>query len=732
MTLYIAEKKVLAEAIAEALPGKASESGGVITCGNDRVVWCSGHLLALCDPEDYDQKYKHWVMSDLPIYFEDWKTKVPPNNADRVGQIGKLIKEADCVVNCGDVDEEGQLLVDEILRLFNYHGLCKRLDTANTTVEALKKAIKHMDDNSAHENEGWSAYARSVCDMMFGYNLTRFFTLLYHSATPLNVGRVVSPTLGMLVNRDRLIENHVKQVYFILNCDVSFDNSVNASVKFAHNKKCEFLQQYLTNDRFLDDEFLKELSSDLKGKKREFTVKREKKKEQPPLPFNLTELNKYCGAKWGYSPDKVMNITQSLRDDYSAITYNRSDCQYLSSDHFKEAPETVKAACGNLGFDASAFDTSIKSQAFNDKNITAHFAIIPTNVKVDYSSLTTEQKNVYTIICMFYLVQFMKPHEYEKVTISSAVAFNGNNVGVLSDTCNVTTDEGFLSFLPRKEKPLPAYSSFSEGKYGGIVSECKIESKETKPPARYTQSTLYEDMTRISKYVDDPHIRELLKAKDDGKKGENGSIGTSATRSTIIKNLIVRGFAEERKEGKKEVLISTEKGRNFYDILPDTCKKADTTALWWVVQEEIKEGKKKPEDLIRKVLEDITDIIVKEKPKPEFEKVFGSDSISKVLCKCPNCGSDFVTGKFGPYCKGKCGFKLSKMFGVKLKEEQIVSLCEGKKTKISGIKKRAPKTGTFSAYAVPGDIVDKSFEADGKTISYKTLDCEMEFINSKK
>ena len=729
MTLYIAEKKVLAQAIAEALPGKASESDGVISSGNDKVVWCSGHLLALCYPEDYDPKYKHWNLNDLPIYFDNWKTKVPKENANRVGQIGKLIKEADCVVNCGDVDEEGQLLVDEILRLYNYHGPCKRLDTANTTVEAMRKALQHMDDNSKHINEGLSAYARSVCDMMFGINLTRFFSLSYHSSSPLNVGRVVSPTLGMLVNRDRQIENHVKQLYFTLNCSVSLSDSMNISVKFLHDKKCEFLEQYLTDDKFLDNGFLSDLSKTLKGTNKQFTIKREKKTEQPPLPFNLTELNKCCGAMWGYSPDKVMKITQSLRDDYSAITYNRSDCQYLSSEHFKEAPETVKAACNNLGLDSSSFDTTIKSRAFNDENITAHFAIIPTNVKLDVSKLSVEQKNVYDIICKFYLAQFLSPHEFDKVTISSPVEYSGNNVGVLSDSCSVTTKKGFLDFIPRKEKPLPPYSSLHEGKYNGYISDCEIESNETKPPARYTQSTLYEDMTRISKYVDDPRIKKLLKAKDDGKKGENGSIGTSATRATIIKNLIIRGFAEEKKEGKKVVLVSTQKGRNFYDILPDSCKKADTTALWWVVQEEIKEGKKTPDDLIKKVLEDITDILVTEKPKPEFEKLFGS-SVS-VVCKCPVCGGDIVTGKYGVYCKNKCGFNISKMFGVILKPEQVSSLCDGKKTKISGIKKKAPKTGTFSAYAVPGDIVERSYEKDGKTISFKTIDCKMEFINSK-
>ena len=176
MRLFIAEKKVLGEAIAEALDGKVTIKDSVIYKGNNAVVWCSGHLLTLREPESYNEKYKVWNMADLPIYFDAWENAIPAENRARVKQIGELIKQSEEVVNCGDTDEEGQLLVDEILRWFHYTGPCKRLDTANTTVDALKKALNHMKDNKECEANGWSAYAREVADITFGINFTRYFS----------------------------------------------------------------------------------------------------------------------------------------------------------------------------------------------------------------------------------------------------------------------------------------------------------------------------------------------------------------------------------------------------------------------------------------------------------------------------------------------------------------------------------------------------------------------------
>jgi len=727
MRLFLAEKKVLAEAIASAIDGQQNIKDGVIYKGPDAVTWLSGHLLTLKQPQDYDEKYKSWNLADLPIYFEPWHNAVPSENSARVKQIGELLKQADEVVNCGDTDEEGQLLVDEVLRFFNYKGSCKRLDTANTTVDALKKAMRRMKDNNDCVNDGWSAYARQVSDITFGINLTRFYSKKYDAKLP--VGRVQTPTLGLVVMRDLAIEGHKKTYYYILNaqCDVGGHNAVLA---YAPVKELN----ELTDGKFLSPAFLERLGKELEGNKRNFTVKKEKVKESAPLPFNLTTLNTYCGKKWGYKPDDVMKITQSLRDNHSAITYNRSDCQYLSSEHFAEAPETIKAAAKNLGIDVSAFDPRIKSRCFNDAYITAHFAIIPTNISVDTEKLSRQEKNVYQAICTFYLIQFMQPCIKEKTTVTSKVVLDGRNIGELRATSSKVISPGFMAFLKESaqkkseddEDEDPEICLIPEGNNEGYVKKSSISKKETKPPKRYTQTTLYEDMTKISKYVDDPKIKELLLEKDKEKKGENGSIGTSATRAEIIKKLITSGFLEEKKEGKNDILVSTSKGRKFYKLLPDNIKKADTTALWWVVQENIKSGKADYTALTRNVLDTVKEVMENFSDSDTDISEFASFSGGTAICKCPNCGSDILKGKFGPYCRKKCGFRLTHVFGQKISEKQFISLCRGNKTKISGIPKKSGD-GKFDAFAVPNGIESFSYDSNGKHYEGKQLKIEMVF-----
>lgn len=739
MVLYLAEKKILAEAIAEALPGTAKTLGGVIYKGDNVLTWLSGHLLTLKDPEDYNPDLKNWNISTLPIYFSEWGNKPGKGNEERVKQIGELIKKADMVVNCGDVDEEGQLLVDEMLRWFHYTGDCKRLDTANTTVPALRKALTRMKDNAEEVNAGWSAYARQVSDKLFGINLTRYYTKKYNSL--LTVGRVQTPTLGLVVNRDLQIESHKKIYYYNLegNADVAGQMF---TVRYIPDKELP----ELTDGKFLSDAYLKELIKILSGKALNYAIKKEKQKENPPLPFNLTELNNYCGKKWGYNPDDVMRITQSLRDNFSAITYNRSDCQYLSTEHYREAPGTIRAVCKNLLMDDSAYDPGIKSRCFNDDNITAHFAIIPTETDVDLSKLSAQQRNVYEIICKYYLAQFMPACIKEKTTLTTALVLSGQCIGKLERSETEIVSPGYRSLLnlckmgedsldrdndEDEEKDLAqGLAQFMPGRYEGVIQneiDFHISQKVTKPPKRYTQTDLYDDMTRISKYVDDPEIKKLLLEKDKEKKGENGSIGTSATRADIIKKLIKNGFLEEQEKGKKKILVSTKKGRAFYRMLPDSIKKADMTALWWVVQEDIKAGKVEYSALTEKVLETVTDVIkgVKKEAADVDMSQFATEADAKLLCKCPSCKGDIVKGKFGPYCKNKCGFMMSFVGGRKTTESEFIALCRGQRIMMRNLKKKSG--GTFDAYVQAKGIEDFSYEKEGKTISGKKLKTEFIF-----
>lgn len=607
MILVIAEKPSLGRDIADALPGE--RTGGdkrYIEKGDYVITWVFGHMLTLKEPEDYDKKYKRWSVADLPIYFEDWGQKIGKSQKgfeskrERVKLIGELLKRSDSVIHAGDPDEEGQLLIDELLTWFKYKKPVMRLDTGDTTRAGLMKALGRMRDNSECVNEGRSAYARSVADLMMGVNMSRYFTCTNRGAL-LTVGRVQTPTLGLVVARDMQIEGHTKTVYYDIY--IELDVVTPDGVKRIKTK----LEPPAKDDKVLDKKMAERMVRSLC--EREFTAVIERKtvSEDPPLPFNLVKLQSYSSSHFGYNPKEVMDITQSLREKHKAITYNRSDCQYLSEEHFKEAPKTMERVIGNISFRPKRLDMTIHSKCFNDKNITAHFAIIPTNNAVDTERLTEKERNVYLAICKYYMAQFMPKAVKEKSKLTAEVG----NGWKLTAHSSKTLDEGYAAIFKELKKDEPTeLSEIPAGSYPAKPAGGSFEEKETKPPSRYTKATLNEDMTRIARYVTDERIKKLLELKDKDKKGENGSIGTSATRATIIDGLVKKGYLKE--QGKK--LISTPLGRELYRILPDEIKKADVTAEWWVIQEDIRSGAAESDALTRDVLETIKRIIAAKHP----------------------------------------------------------------------------------------------------------------------
>lgn len=648
MILVIAEKPVLGKAIADALPGTATMKNGCIYKGDYIVTWVFGHMLSLKEPEDYDIGYKSWNINSLPIFFKDWQVKIGKDGnlnkgqiskSQRVNQIGNLLKQADEVIHAGDPDDEGQLLIDELLRWFNYKGIVKRLDTANTTLVAMKKALSHMTDNKPHEPYGWSAYARSVADLMVGINMSRLFSC--KNQTLLTIGRVQTPTLGLVVNRDLAIEGHHKQKYYTIACDINFNNDT-VQADFIPSKT----DSNLVDGHILSKEYAEQICNRLKGQTlKNINITKKIVYEAPPLPFNLVKLQTYCSGKFGYSPQQVLDITQSLRENHKAITYNRSDCQYLSEEHYKEAPVTMKAVIMNIRYKPKSLDMNLKSKCFDSSKISAHFAIIPTNQKVNLDKLSEAEKNVYLAICKYYIAQFMPKAKKEQTNLSVELG-NGEAIKAVS---TVIIEQGYRSIFNEAEKDKASnLSKIPEGIYSGKITDTDIAEKETKPPSRYTKASLNEDMTCISKYVKDPKIKQLLLSKDEGKEGERGSIGTSATRSGIIESLVKRGFLRE--DGKK--VISTALGRELYRILPDEIKKADMTAEWWSIQEEIQNGTVNYNKLIDSVYDTIKHIVtnVDNYPVVNSSIIAIKKKGGAVIGKCPRCGGDIVETKTGFCC----------------------------------------------------------------------------------
>lgn len=660
MKLIIAEKPMLARAIAAAIDGSAVNKDGYTIKGDYVIVSAFGHLLTLKEPEDYDSnRYRKWTLEALPIYFENWGKKPGEGKAERLNLIGNLLKDAECVIHAGDPDDEGQYLIDEILQWFSYKGPVLRLATGDTTEGALKKALNAMKDNSEFVNSGWSAHARSVADIMVGYNFSRYFSLVNPHVKMLTVGRVQTPTLGLVVSRDMAIENHSKLCYYTVKADLDVDGK---TIRTTYEPAKD--DPNLEEGRITDGGYAEDIVQGLKDTDFEnIKITRRAITEQPPLPFNLVKLQTYCSAKFGYDPSRTLEITQTLRDNHNAITYNRSDCQYLSEEQYKESPGTIRQVLENLKSDPAGsvfaklpIDPKIKSKAFDDNNITAHTAIIPQNRRFDIAKLTEDERNVYLAIVKYYMAQFLPPAQKERTNLETPA-----EGGTLKANSTKTLFPGYLQLIkPEKSSASAAAADWDQeeesdlsllepGSYEGLCTNAFAEEKETKAPPRYTKASLNEDMTRIAKYVTDPKAKKLLLAKDKEKKGENGSIGTSATRSTIIDNLEARGFIESK--GKQ--IQSTQLGRELYRILPDELKKPDMTGLWWAVQESIQEGQQPWTALTDSVLEMIQKVIKTSYPKVDAYHVPEEMRRGKLLLgSCPRCGSDVIEGKAGFGCSG--------------------------------------------------------------------------------
>ena len=676
-SLIIAEKPELAKSIVNAIDGKLNKNDGYFEKGNYVVTWAYGHILRLKTPEEYDKDNKSWDMKQLPIYFKNWG-KIPIDKSRKqFNVIKKLINECDEIINAGDIDEEGQLLIDEIIEYCKFKGTVKRIQTSAFNEDYLKKALKNLEPNSKYETWGKSANARAIADYMVGINLSRYFSIL--NGTTLSVGRVQTPTLGLVVNRDLAIENHIKEIYYDGYSDIDINGNIVKS-KLEHKD----------NITFKNSEELKQILDSFLNRKLQVSIKKQIKNENAPLPFSLTKLQSHISKKYKIKPDETLKITQDLREKYHAITYNRSDSQYLNEEHYKEAPGVIKKVLSNLNLKLNLdYNNLPHSKCFDDSKVTAHHGIIPTAVDLNLSKMSEKEQKVYKEISLFYLIQFVevvkKEVTYLETEEQQGYKFKASSTKIL--------DEGFKKYLDRSnnEDEESVLSRIKDGQYSGTIIKNDIKEIETKPLARYTQASLIEDMTRISKYVDDPEIKEILKRKDKDKEGENGSIGTSATRASIIHNLIKRGYIKE----EKDKVISTELGREYYKILPDEWKRADLTAKWWIIQEGIRDGKSEQDKLLDSILNDIKNILsTRDVSKFKLQKNYKNDKT--IVGQCPICGKDIIESTKSFYCSGfkdGCNFSIWKSIaGKKLTKTNIKQLLEnGITTEIKGFKSKSGK-----------------------------------------
>lgn len=577
MRLFIAEKKDVAAAISDAMGGKAGD-GHFFEVGDSKITWLSGHFLRLQDPEEYDEsRYKRWTLDSLPM---TWPIKQVPDEKSvaSLNKVLNLINQADELVQAADPDDAGQLIGDEVINYSGFKGKVLRLLINDNNKSAILKSLEQMKPNEDFKGLSDSALARTVADQRYGYNLTRAYTLKGREKgldSVLSSGRVQSCLLGMVVSRDRLRKEHKLHVYFVVEA-LALINGV--SFKAAYQVKGGDIAD--DKNRLTDKTQAQAIADRTKeGALTVLTASTEDKKTDPPMPYSLIKLQADCAGKWNYSPKRVLEITQRLRDNYKAITYNRSDSEGLNEERHEEGTGMLQALSGT--FDATkGADPTIKSKAFNDKLVTAHHAIIPTFSVPSMSDLSEEEARVYSLIAKRYIAQFYPPATYKITTVSlespSGDLFQGKGRLDVSQGWKAVYSDETNEDDESESEAIVNLESLNKGDEG-IANKCDALEKRTKPPQHYTMKTLLMDMTRVARYVEDPEIKKLLLKKDSGKKNESGGIGTPATRDSHIETIFKRGYVGE--EGK--YIVSTHLGNEFYDSLPDFARKPDLTALWY-------------------------------------------------------------------------------------------------------------------------------------------------------
>lgn len=639
-SIVIAEKPSVARDIANVL--KCTKKGNGFLEGNNYIVtWALGHLVTLADPEVYDNKYKTWNLEDLPMLPERMKLVVMKQTGKQFNTVKTQLSRSDVneIIVATDAGREGELVARWIIDKANVHKPIKRLWISSVTDKAIKDGFNNLKPGKAYENLYASAVARSEADWYIGLNATRALTTKFNAQ--LNCGRVQTPTVAMVATREDEIKSFKPQTYYGI--EVQTDE-----LKLTW-------QDRNGNSRSFNKEKIDAIVKSL-GRKDATVVSidRKAKKTFSPALYDLTELQRDANKIFGYSAKETLNIMQKLYEQHKVLTYPRTDSRYLSSDIVSTLPERLRA-CGAGEYRSLSNKVLTKpikaTNAFvDDKKVSDHHAIIPTEGYVNFSSFTDKERKIYDLVVKRFLAVLFPAFEYEQLTVQAKIGdekliakgksvINAGWKEVYENRFDdeESTDDIKEQLLPRLEK--------------GDVLITKLiaqTSGQTKPPARFTEATILSAMENPTKYMEtnDKKLADTLKS--------TGGLGTVATRADIIEKLFNSFLIEKR--GGKEIYI-TSKGRQLLELVPGELKSPATTAEWEQKLELIAKGKLKKDVFINEMKEHTKKIVAEIKAS---DKKYKHDNISTK--SCPDCGKPMleVNGKKGKMlvCQDReCGHK---------------------------------------------------------------------------
>lgn len=578
MRVFLCEKPTQGRDVAAVL-GCTKKIEGALTAANDAVTvtWGIGHILSQANPEDYDPALKAWAYDTLPIVPSNWQMMVPTDKKKQFKVIKQLLLKATEVVIATDADREGEVIGRELLDFVGYRGPVQRLWLSALDEASVRKALASLKPGHETEPLYWAGMARSRADWLLGMNLTRLCSLLARDAgysTVFSIGRVQTPTLRLVVERDLAIARFVSKPFF--DVVAGFNGLFDAKWQVPETLGDEA-------GRCLARASAESVVGQCQGQQAVvsvFETKRQKAKH--PALFFLSALQKSMSSRYGYSAQQVLDTAQALYEKHKLTTYPRSDCAFLPMSQFDEVNDIVRglAQVGEFSGWCQGVDTSLKSACWNDKKVaqSSHHAIIPTGKQPDLAALSEQERNVYIAIVQRYLAQFYPHAEDDATTVElTCGAHRFKTRGVVERVKGwriILASEGDAdeSQEGKGEEQKQSLPVLTVGQ-SVSVSSARVVEKKTTPPAHFTEGSLLDAMANIARSENIPaQFKAILK--------ETAGLGTEATRAAIIETLKKRGFIDAKGSGKSKKLISSDSGRALIGALPDEISNPVMTAIW--------------------------------------------------------------------------------------------------------------------------------------------------------
>lgn len=641
-TLVIAEKPSVARDIARVLGCSKKENGALE--GNKYIVtWALGHLVTLKDPEDYDKKYKEWNMAVLPMMPEKLQIKVIPQTGKQYHAVTTQLarKDVNEIVIATDAGREGELVARWILDKAHNQKPCKRLWISSVTDKAIREGFANLKDAKEYDNLYRAAVSRAEADWLVGINATRALTCKYNAQ--LSCGRVQTPTLAMIAQREQEIREFVPKPYY----------TVTAA---AGGVVYTWKDEKSGGTRISDLEKAKQIAE--KAKRYPLVlqnVEKKKKQKEAPLLYDLTELQRDASARFGYSAKQTLNLMQSLYETHKVLTYPRTDSRYLTKDIVPTLKERLDAVSIGpykaLAQQAKRSPLNGKLSFVNDAKVSDHHAIIPTEQYVQLSTLSNEERRIYDLVVRRFLAVLLPPCVYEETVIQASIekeCFTARGKRMVEKGWQEAYednryDEEDEAKEEVREQNLPLLEA------GMKIGQPKISLREgkTKPPARFTEGTLLSAMENPVRYMEN-RDSSLVKTI-----GEAGGLGTVATRADIIEKLF-RSFLLEKKGNE---IYLTSKARQLLKLVTADLKKPELTASWEMQLNDIAKGKKRRDVFMKEIRSYTVELIDEIKTE---EGTFRHDNLTNK--KCPNCGKRLlaVNGKNAKLlvCQDReCGYR---------------------------------------------------------------------------